>query len=919
MSMVLSCPACAAEVRADALACPHCHAALHAGDATRLSDADETRLASNSDSSSSGRSSRQTNASTTGWLSTSGSIDHGRFVPGTLLGGRYRTVGRLGKGGMGEVYRADDLKLGQPVALKFLPASVDHDPARLSQLHTEVRMARQVSHPNVCRVYDIDEVDGHTFLSMEYVDGEDLASILRRFGRFPEERGLEIARQICAGLAAAHERGVIHRDFKPANVMLDGAGRVRITDFGLAGVTGEALRAGTPAYMAPEQLAGGEVTARSDIYALGLVLYELFTGQRALDAKNLAELIRRRAEAEIAPPSSIVRDLSPEIDRAVMRCLAPEPEARPASALAVAAALPGGDPLAAALAAGETPSPEMVAASGEEGVLSRRAGVALLSFIVATLLTGAWVSDRRLLVGRVALDTPVEVLEMRARETLRAAGHAAPVADTAHDVLINTDVNAWIARSTRPGRWAPLEDGRLPALRYWYRTSPRDMIPLARRWNVGIADPPLVLTGMAALTLDDRGRLMEFLAVPPQRDIAAEAPDRAADWTPLFSAAGLSMDAFAPATPEWTPPVYADARYAWEGAHPTVPDLPLRVEAAAYRGQPVSFQVVWPWTRPTPMEQPAMDVVGRALSVIGTLFVLAVIVGAVALVRHNLKSGRADSRGAARVAGVLIVVWFVAWALGTQHSMSLQAEFTRFFSFVAVALMNTGTTWLFYLALEPYVRRYWPNLLVSWSRLLAGQFRDPRISRDILAGLAAGAFLNLARLGYPSLPVLFGDAPDAALAHSNPVFLLGARFTVSAVLATIPNALQIAMAGAFVFVILRALFGRIWPATVVMYLIFAIVIVAESGLGHGALLLVPVVAIVTPVLFVFLRFGLISLITVLVVNQMLSNSALTTDLTQSHAATGVWTLIALLAVAGWAFHTSRAGRGLFGGVGATPR
>ena len=112
---------------------------------------------------------------------------------------------------------------------------VDRDPARLTQLHTEVRMARQVSHPNVCRVYDVGEFEGHTFLSMEYVDGEDLSSLLRRIGRFPEDRALELARQICAGLAAAHERGVVHRDLKPANIMLDGNGRMRITDFGLAG------------------------------------------------------------------------------------------------------------------------------------------------------------------------------------------------------------------------------------------------------------------------------------------------------------------------------------------------------------------------------------------------------------------------------------------------------------------------------------------------------------------------------------------------------------------------------------------------------------------------------------------------------------------------------------------------------------
>src|SRR5688572_9026547 len=182
-------------------------------DRTRLGAPDnpdgETRLDPSSAPPARSRASSKSPTSSSGWLASSGAIDHGRFDPGTLLGGRYRIVGRLGRGGMGEVYRADDLKLGQPVALKFLPPDVDRDPARLTQLHTEVRMARQVSHPNVCRVYDIDEIDGHTFLSMEYVDGEDLASLLRRIGRFPTERALELARQLCAGLAAAHERNVV--------------------------------------------------------------------------------------------------------------------------------------------------------------------------------------------------------------------------------------------------------------------------------------------------------------------------------------------------------------------------------------------------------------------------------------------------------------------------------------------------------------------------------------------------------------------------------------------------------------------------------------------------------------------------------------------------------------------------------------
>jgi serine/threonine-protein kinase len=187
---------------------------------------------------------------------------------------------------------------------------------------------------------------------MEYVDGEDLASLIRRIGRFPAgSRDGARASDVCR-LAAAHDRGVVHRDLKPANIMLDGNGTIRITDFGLAGAAGESLRAGTPAYMSPEQLAGGEVTPRSDLYALGLVLYELFTGHRALEGSNLAELIRQARTGGYHAALRVVRDLDPSIERAIMRCLDPDAAKRPSSALAVAASLPGGDPLAAALAAG---------------------------------------------------------------------------------------------------------------------------------------------------------------------------------------------------------------------------------------------------------------------------------------------------------------------------------------------------------------------------------------------------------------------------------------------------------------------------------------------------------------------------------------------------------------------------------------
>src|SRR5579864_8550209 len=176
-------------------------------------------------------------------------VSEGRFLPGRLVAGRYRIIALLGKGGMGEVYRADDLTLGQAVAMKFLPDEATRSEGLLERFRNEVRIARRVSHPNVCRVYDVGDVDGQTFFTMEYVDGEDLASLLRRIGRLPQDKALEIARHLCAGLAAAHAKGVLHRDLKPANIMLDGRGQVVITDFGLAGIAddirGAEVRSGT--------------------------------------------------------------------------------------------------------------------------------------------------------------------------------------------------------------------------------------------------------------------------------------------------------------------------------------------------------------------------------------------------------------------------------------------------------------------------------------------------------------------------------------------------------------------------------------------------------------------------------------------------------------------------------------------------
>ena len=246
-----------------------------------------------------------------------------RLAPGQLLANRYRIVAPSRARRHGEVYRADDLTLGQSVALKFLPQHLIRDPERLARFRGEVSIARQISHPNICRVYDIAEHDGQPFLTMEYIDGENLATLLKKVGRLPEERGIEIARQLCLGLAAAHEREVLHRDLKPANIMLDGRGQVRILDFGLAVAADQPtdVRSGTPLYQAPEQIAGKEVSVRSDLFALGLLLYELFTGKRAYQDS--------RRDTPPSKPSSHVTGLDAAVERVILRCLEPTPQDRP--------------------------------------------------------------------------------------------------------------------------------------------------------------------------------------------------------------------------------------------------------------------------------------------------------------------------------------------------------------------------------------------------------------------------------------------------------------------------------------------------------------------------------------------------------------------------------------------------------------
>ena len=829
-----------------------------------------------------------------------------------MLGGRYRIVGRLGGGGMGEVYRADDLKLGQQVALKFLSPKVSEDPTRLMQLHNEVRMARQVSHPNVCRVYDIDEVDGQTFLSMEFVDGEELGSLLRRFGRFSTDRALEIARQICAGLAAAHERGVIHRDLKPANILLDGAGNARIADFGLAGASGETVHAGTPAYMAPEQIAGGTVTAQSDIYALGLVLYEVFTGERAIEAKNVAELLLKR-EAGIVPPSQVLRDLDPAIDRAIMRCLERDPADRPASALGVSAALPGGDPLAAALAAGETPSPEMVAASGSTSALKPSHALAGLLLTLVGLVGLTALSDRILLTSNVPLSKPPAVLMDRAEEIARTLGYT----DTPVDSVWGfTPVGDYLAFAQDLGEGGAtrerLRTGRPPGLVFWYRSSPDVMVPVGNQDRVTETNPPLTTSGMRQVTIDTEGRLVEFHDVPPIVESSDTGPEARAKWDTLLQLAGLNQTELKQVAPQRTPRVHSDERMAWEGPMPGWPQQRIRVEAAAYRGRPVYFQVVNPWTqagRTGETRRSRAERWGRATASVALISILA---AAVLVARHNLRKGRGDRPGALRISTGVFLASLLAYLSGNTHFSDPNLELNRFFIAVGEALFRAGSLWLLYLALEPYVRKFWPNNLVSWSRLLAGKFTDAKVGRDVLLGSLFGVGAALAFRGSNGIRAFLGY-PEPPPFASNISLLEGNRQVLAAIASMLVSAMFNALWIVFGVVAVRLLVRRAWVSGVIMTLFLVAIDAGEVAQTPPAWVgLTLYIVVIAAIVFVAFRFGLLATVVMFFVQFGLGSAVLTSNSSAWFFSTSVTLLLIMVALTIYGFYASRGGEPVLG-------
>jgi serine/threonine-protein kinase len=540
----------------------------------------------------------------------------------------------------------------------------------------------------------------------------------------------------------------------------------------------------------------------------------------------------------------------------------------------------------------------MVAASDDTGVLSVRAVVLCLVIIVAGLVTAVLLGERINPLRRTPFRESPQVNAAQARALAGRLGYD-NVADSDYGLFTVAGLEDYGRENLPRDQYEDfIRNARTSPVRFWYRQSPRDLDTLDEVSPVTNNDPPPTVPGMVNIEFDADGRLVWFSAVPPQA--IADAQPRAVDWSVLFEAAGLQQSQWVSAPPRWIPLAGFDTQAGWTGSFPHAPSVPIQIDAAAWKGRVVQFQVRGPWALPSreAPRTPRRGVQGRRY--LQSILLWSVTLGAVLLAAGHYRRGRGDRGGATRLAAFAFACGVLAWLLSTHHVGALR-ETLRIAGGVGSALTTAAFFWIVYMALEPIVRRRWPQSLISWTRLLNGAVRDPVVAGHVLVGLAVG-------IGLSALVFGIAVALDFRLPQNtvNPSLAVGAHRALAVLLGFAGGETTgVALGLFFLFFLVRTLLKRTWAAIAVAGVVFWLFGFFQGGWGQ---VFVPLQGLFA--LAVLTRFGLLPLAVMIFVARSVGTTPMTTALSDWDAASMLAVLATLAAVTAWCFNYSLGGRKL---------
>jgi serine/threonine-protein kinase len=594
-----------------------------------------------------------------------------------------------------------------------------------------------------------------------------------------------------------------------------------------------------------------------------------------------------------------MKDADAVVERTIARCLEFDPRRRHTSAQAVANALAGGDPLQAALAAGLTPSPEMVAAAGESEAMNPRIALVLVVAIAIGLMTAAAIAGKGWVFSRVASETPPDAMAQKARDALAHLGYRGKPFSSEWGYQTDATVLERLSGLPHEEAWRRIAVARPPAIAFWYRESPERLAPssLGDR-HVLPNDPPFNVFGMIGLRLDPQGRLCRLVAYPPSQQQPAGSASPFS-WLLLFESAGLDMTRFEAVAPRQIPFTMFDERGAWleKGA-----GSPLRVEAAAWRGLPVWFVV----TDDAPLPAAGATVQTRLSrgDMAQVLFSVFLLLTEGILAWRNLKLGRGDTQGAWRLGAVVALFSFFYGLLSQGHALDF-VEYRELLRGLGSSLLDGARMAAAYLAFEPFIRRRWPDVLISWTRMLGGAFRDPLVGRHLLIGLGAGVGLSIV---YKSYDLLLG--PSSSGARSGDLYTAtNTARTLGHLARCFADAIGDACWCAFLVFIFALVLRKRWAAAAGASVLWGVVQASGSAV---ALWTFALWMLVFGILYLLLfRYGLLACFAYAFAGEVIMGLPVTLD-------TGAWYFgaaalaMATLASAAWfAFRAAVAGRAVW--------